>query len=88
MFRNNFAYERCLLTTDVLSFFILSLQNEDGKIDYHHLLERLNWRDHPAGPMRSTNIDSDSEWVGTNAKDMVTRISYRALLDDVCGKQE
>jgi len=74
---------------DLLRALLSHLQNEDGKIDYHHLLQRLNWRDHPAGPIRSTNIDSDSNWVGTHAKDMVTQISYNVLLDDVVGpKQE
>lgn len=51
------------------------------------LVQQLNWRDCPIAPMQYQPVNADESWTGNKTSNVVTKINYQPLLDDVFGKQ-
>ena len=78
-----FSCEIVLCT--ILSNFRVCTEN--GHVSYIDLVQHLNWRDSPIAPMQYQPVTADEGWTGNKASNVVSKIQYQPLLDDIFGKQ-
>lgn len=64
-----------------------SMCTETGGVAYMDLVQQLNWRDSPIAPMQYQPVSADESWTGNKTSNVVTKINYQPLLDDIFGKQ-
>lgn len=74
------------LPDDLLRAVMGLVQCEDGRVSYMDLVQQLNWRDCPVAPLQYQPVTQDDNWAGNKDKNVVSRICYQPLLDDLFGK--
>ncbi|KAL4220640.1 EF-hand domain-containing member C2 [Mactra antiquata] len=84
--RNVFQAHHVPLPDDVLRAVMSLVTSESGQVAYNELVQQLNWRDSPIAPMQYQPVTSDEAWAGNKAN-VVNRVQYNPLLDDIFGKQ-
>lgn len=84
--RNVMQAHHVPIPDDLLRAVMCLVTAEDGKVSYKDLVQQINWRDCPVAPMQYQPVSQDDNWAGNKPGNVVNRVVYQPLLDDVFGK--